>query len=267
MLFLVDGTPGAGKSYFAVRKIADALAAGKVVVTNVPLSDDYAQRAARAHPIRRLFPGLVRRRAARYPPRVLITRSLEEVMRVRVAGEGEGRAVVVLDEAHVWLNSRMWGKDTTRAEVIEWVSGHRHLGLDIYLISQHIEDIDKQVRNRVEYRVRLRNLRRVKVAGIPIFPVNTFVAITELVSARNKPIVGRDWYFLKKRTAGMYDTHGLAAQDVPANAIWLPREPSGPPDSVLCVDGPLDAETAPLQATPSPEDLTTVAAAGGSRTG
>jgi hypothetical protein len=225
VLHLVDGTPGAGKSYFAVRQVDAALAAGKVVVTNVPLSPDFAERAARAHPLRRLSRRAVARRAELYRSRVLVTRSLEEVLRVRVAGAGEGRAVVVLDEAHRWLNSRMWGKDTGRADVIAWVSGHRHLGLDVFLISQHIEDIDKQVRNRVEYRVRLRNLRRVKVAGVRLFPCNFFVAVSELVSAKNKPITGRDWYPLSKRVAGMYDTHGLAGEDIPEDAIWLPRVP------------------------------------------
>lgn len=253
MIYLVDGTPGAGKSYYSVCRIVDALAAGKVVVTNVPLSDDWAERAASANPMRRLSRRAIRRRAERYRDRVLVTRSLEEVMRVRVVGAGEGRAVVVLDEAHRWLNSRMWGKDTSRADVVEWVSAHRHYGFDIYLISQHIEDIDKQVRNRVEYRVRLRNLKRVKVAGVRVFPCNFFVAISELVSARQAPTAGRDYYPLRKRLAGMYATHGLAAEDVPADAIWLPRtsgRPGGAAPAVPPAGPPENGTLAPTAITP-----------------
>lgn len=223
MILLVDGTPGAGKSYFAVRQIVAALAAGKSVVTNVPLSEDYAERAARENPMRRLSSSAVQRRAEDYRRRTLVTRSLDECMRVRVAGRGEGRAVIVLDEAHQWLNSRMWGKDTGRGDVVRWLSGHRHFGFDIYLISQHIEDIDKQVRNRVEYRVRLRNLKRVRIMGLRIIPCNYFVAVHELVSARQAPTAQRQFYGLSRRIAGMYSTHGLAEGDVPPDAIWLPR--------------------------------------------
>ena len=48
MLVLVTGTPGAGKSYYAVRTALGALEAGKFVATNVQLTDDWAERYAAA---------------------------------------------------------------------------------------------------------------------------------------------------------------------------------------------------------------------------
>jgi zona occludens toxin (predicted ATPase) len=231
VIYLVDGTLGAGKTYYALRQIEAALGAGKVVVTNVTLRDDWAERVARGNPARRISRTAIARRAELYRSRLLVADSLADVMRVRVHGKGEGRAVVVLDEAHRWLNARLWnagrGRDQdpdaiVRGDVVSWLSSTRHYGMDVYLISQHIEDIDKQVRNRVEYRVRLRNLKRVKVAGVRVFPCNVFVAISELVSARQAPVAHRDYYLLSKRIAGMYDTHELAAHEVPPDAIWLP---------------------------------------------
>ncbi|MFN8131541.1 MAG: hypothetical protein U0R70_08335 [Solirubrobacteraceae bacterium] len=83
------------------------------------------------------------------------------------------------------------------------------------------------MRTLFEYHVTLRNLRRMKVAGIPVSPVNLFLAIWKWNGAGGA-VVKRQTYRLNS-TAKLYDTlavsHGLEDDD--DDAIWLPR-PSAP---------------------------------------
>lgn len=228
MLVLVTGTPGAGKSYYAVRKMLDAVEGGRYVASNVALVDGWAESFARSHPLRWLMPGRRAGLAREWGARTFVSPDLGELFRVRMPGRREGRGVMVLDEAHNWMNSRLW-KDTDRLELVRFFSQHRKLGWDVYLITQDANNIDRQVRSLFEYHVTLRNLKRFKLAGIPLLPVNLFLAIWKWNGAGGA-VVKRETYRLNS-TAKLYDTlatsHGLA-EDV-EDAIWLPRPPASSP--------------------------------------
>lgn len=228
MLVLVTGTPGAGKSYYAVRKMLDALEGGRCVASNVALVEGWAESFARSHPVRRFIPGRRDALAREWEARSFVSHDLGELFRVRMPGRREGRGVMVLDEAHNWMNSRLW-KDSDRLELVRFFSQHRKLGWDVYLISQDANNIDRQVRSLFEYHVTLRNLKRFKLAGVPLLPVNLFLAIWKWNGAGGA-VVKRETYRLNS-TAKLYDTlatsHGL--QDEAADAIWLPRPPAPSP--------------------------------------
>jgi zona occludens toxin (predicted ATPase) len=136
---------------------------------------------------------------------------------------------MVLDEAHNWMNARSW-KEGGRERVVKFATQHRKIGWNMYVITQDAEMIDKQVRNLFEYHVHLKNLRRFKVLGIPIFPFNLFMAVTQWAHAQ-RAIVSRESYRLHRKVARLYDTmatsHGL--DDDPALLIMLPVVPDGPP--------------------------------------
>src|SRR5487761_1485479 len=178
MIVLLTGTPGSGKSYAAVRTIIDAVEHGKMVATNVPLRADWALVAARANIFSRLLPGRVDARRRRFESLVFVSEELDELLRVRLRGEHEGRGVLVLDEVHRWLNARTWdadesgakaSKDTAvarRLEIVRWFSAHRHYGWDVWLCTQTAENIDRQVRSLFEYVVICRNLKRFKIGGV-----------------------------------------------------------------------------------------------------
>ena len=223
MIAGVEGPPGAGKTYYCVRKIAEALESGKVVATNATLVADFETALANRHLLRLFIPGRRRQLAEDWRRSFLHTEDLSEVLRVRLHGRGEGRGVLLLDEAHHWLNSRLW-KEEDRLYILRFFSQHRKLGWDVYLIAQSIDNIDVQVRRLLEYRVSLRNVKRFKVAGLPIIPFNVFLAVWRWHAAESA-IVKRE-AFLLNGIAKLYDTfgtsHGLAATDVP-DAIWLPR--------------------------------------------
>lgn len=222
MIVLVTGPPGSGKSYYSVRKIAEAVEAGKFVATNIDLVPDWADRLARRNVLRWLWPGRRAAVAAAFRQRVYVSGDLEELFRLRLRGAGEGRGVMVLDEAHNWMNSRTW-KEDGRGPIVRFFSQHRKLGWDIYAITQDELNIDRQVRTLFEYHVRLKNLRNFKVAGIPVVPCNVFLAIWRWNDAA-KSIAKRQAYRLT-RVARIYDSmalsHGL--EENPDDAIWLPR--------------------------------------------
>lgn len=247
MIALVEGKLGAGKSLFAMRLVDDAIGAGKPVATNVELTPDALYRAAGAHPLRRWFPALRQRRAAKLSRLVFSSHDLGELMRVRLAGEGESRGVLVLDECHNWMNARSWSSKD-RDELIRFFSQSRKLGFDVYLIAQRAEMIDKQVRNLAEYRITLKNLRWYRKMGLRL-PCNLFVAIWRWEAHANAEIVRRDVYPLSRRVAGMYDTlatsHGLAHELPAVEAIRLPR-PAAPTDArVSARRGPAGAGSQP----------------------
>lgn len=238
MIVLWTGSPGSGKSYALVRVAVNAVERGRPVATNIPFADGWADQVVRSNVFRRWCRSRAYRDrlARRYERLLFVSDSLEELLRVRFRGEGEARALVVLDESHRWLNSRTWDagvgatKDeavAARLDLVRYFSAHRHYGVDVHLGTQDANNIDRQVRGLFEYLIVVKNLRRLRIAGIPIVPVNFFVAIWTW-NDRARSVVKREVYRLNKRVAGLYHTHALAEQDVPEDVIWMPR-PGGAP--------------------------------------
>lgn len=248
MIYGVKGSPGAGKSYYAMRKLVQSIQAGKYVVTNLTLREDWEALVARRDVIGRLsgkkildIERFLRKRYYQLDPDD--PEAIRDLFRVRLRGEKEGRGVAILDEAHNWLNARMW-TDDDRAEYVRWFTQHRKLGFDVYLISQAIESIDAQIRRLIEYKIVIRNLKRFRVGGIPLIPVNIFIAITLWESGpggyqapsmiTKREVFPLSWY------RRLYETHGLShgldelERD---DAIWLPAEEAEPERSRALVRG------------------------------
>lgn len=240
MIYAVKGRPGCGKSFYATRKIAKALSDGRCVVTNVVLQPGWSERMARHDLSARLSGKSIDEIASGYRARLHALDSddpeaMRELFRVRVAGTREGRVVAVLDEVHNWLNARTWNEGD-RGEYVAWFTQHRKLGFDVYLLSQAIESVDAQIRRLIEYWVVLRNLKRWKVAGLTLVPVNLFVAITvwDGGPGSEQMIVKRESFRLSWHK-DLYDTlglsHTLAAEYARDDAIHLPKtsgvEPQG----------------------------------------
>jgi hypothetical protein len=242
MIRLVTGKPGHGKSYYAVRAIRNALDDGKWVATNVGLSEGWADVMARTNWARRLVPGRCERMARAYEARLLVTHDLHEVARLRLPGCGrceacrdarpcrrEGRGLLVLDEAHGWLNARTWDQThdgravakheavAQRLAVVGLFTQHRKLGWDVLLITQAAGNLDSQVRSNYEYHTHLKNVRRFRVLGlVPVVPVNVFVAVTVWHDVENTR-QGVETFLLSKKLARCYDTmatsHGVAERE------------------------------------------------------
>lgn len=220
MIRVVTGTPGAGKSCYAVAEIVAALQDGKTVATNIALAPDFAERLARRHPRTLRIPALVRKKAAEYRSRYVVLDEPSDLRRVWPINPVEGGCLVVIDEAHALLDSRDF-KNPERQEWIVWLTQHRKLGLDLLFVVQHFEMLDTNVRRLVEWEIRLRDLRRARAYGIPVplpFSVAHWFWATMQKSQRTQVFRPRSVYGLYSTTATL---HGVSHAR-PDGAIVLP---------------------------------------------
>lgn len=239
---LLTGSPGHGKSYTLVREIEKALHKGQPVATNVPLSDDWAMVMARRHTA---FPwgdkGRLRleQKARKFESLIFISDDFDALLRVRLAGEGEGRGKLILDEAHRWLNTRGLDKEykedddgnekamtpleirQERKRIVNHLSGHRHYGFDVLLATQSDKSLDVQSRELHEYHSEVRNIRKLPWVGF-FLRFNFFIRVTRW-NDRARSKAGLENYWLSKGLARLYSTHALQEGDWPDEPIILPR--------------------------------------------
>lgn len=218
--------PGGGKSFYAIRAVSKALDDGAIVAGNVKLRPDWAKRINNRNYARWLRPFKHRSWPADAEARYFFSEDLPELFNVRLQGEGEGRGLMVLDEAHNWMNARSWSAGD-RDEIVRFFTQHRKLGWNVLLIAQDAEMIDKQVRRNFEYHTQLRNLKKARYAGVPISPINMFLAVTTWHAA-TRVVVKREVFPLSWRK-NLYDTNatfGGLEGETDRDALWLPCPPS-----------------------------------------
>lgn len=263
MIRLVTGPLGTGKSYYGVRKAAQAIREGKMVATNFDLVDDWVGQVVRHG---RFFKSSrrVRDRVERFEKRYIRITTMQELMELRVRPEDpwarevepgkwvlkEGVLVVLLDEAHRWMNARSWSREG-REELLEFFALARKLGMHVYLIAQRAENLDVQVRELFEDHIRLNNLKRsARIAGIPVIPFNFFIAGWRN-HAYPDEVVKHERYRLgwERRLYDTMDTvsftEGVRRSE---SALWLPRDDRGQPPSGS--DAPHGASAPSAIATP-----------------
>jgi hypothetical protein len=213
----VTGTPGSGKSFYEVCRLHDQLSRGGYVATNLPLREDWAEVLARGLLLRRPFSRLWKRVAAGYRDRLFWSEDLTELCavklldkRVRHFRNREGIGLMIVDEAHEHLNARGWDQ-ADRERVVKSISRSRHRGWDVDLVTQSIDSIDKQIRDRVEYEDRLRNLHRAQMLGMPLLPVNAFLMVRLWHGGPRTATPKPSGYKLRliDYHGRAYDTHGL----------------------------------------------------------
>jgi len=237
MITLLTGSPGHGKSYTLVKEIEKAVAKGHPVATNVPLREDWAMVMARRHTLfGRFRESVVVAKAESFACLVLSSSDFAVLLRVRLAGEGEARGKLILDESQRWLNTRGWdnamnpdGTPMKRSEalanrlkILNHLSGHRHYGFDVILATQNLNSIDSQARELYEFHSEVRNMRKLPWLGF-FLRFNIFLRVTRW-NDRSKSKAGIDLYFLSRKLARLYNTHALQEHDWPDDVIILPRD-------------------------------------------
>lgn len=216
-VYAVTGQLGSGKTLVVVGKIRDALRQGRRVATNLDLRLELLHED--------VSPGQV----VRLPDHP----TAEDLHALGVGNESRDEkrnAVLALDEAGAWLNSRGW-QDKDRHKVIEWMLHARKLGWDVFLIVQDIALVDKQVRVAfVEHLVRCRRLDRFSVPFLgPVFQAlggalrlpQVHIANVFYGTSPGSVCVER-WVYRGVDLWGAYETRQIFRGDGPGLASVLP---------------------------------------------
>lgn len=166
MIDIASGKPGAGKSYgCSERALLELLRGTRAVVTNLPLNREecaawLASRGCKADFLDRLYllrDDQVREFYRLRPLRRSATGCYVEPMWLPVVGSGRTATVdftplagvdrypvlYIIDEAHLFYNSREWA--SLGGIMIHAASQHRHLGDDWVMITQHPKNLDSQL--------------------------------------------------------------------------------------------------------------------------
>lgn len=184
---LIQGLPGSGKSYTVVnRMIVDVLRNGKRrVFTNLPVKVDEFMAV---HGPR----GAEGQRSWR--ERLVILEDGQEgekedgetydALREFWWGMERG-AVAFLDEVGEYYNARDW--KNAPPQLGSYINRHRHFGHDLYFVCQKTDDIDAQLRRKIQYVWTCRNLRGEPFVerwpfSIVEFPCNYFVADKQVLA-------------------------------------------------------------------------------------
>lgn len=219
MIQIIQGTPGSGKSAVCTVDMLEFLQDGGIVACNYDLVPGWQFKLAQT--LTKVQWGMVdgNEIAASYWRRAFkigthdtifeLSKIIKERFPEKVDKRGrikEGTARLYIDEAQLLFNSRNYKENYG---FIEFMTQHRKLGWDVYIIA-HAEDmIDKQIRFLIEYEARLRNLNKVKPLGLfPICPYPVFLSIVRYagISAGSGEIAWRRVYRLRPEYASLYDS-------------------------------------------------------------
>jgi len=239
MIHAITGRPGAGKSYYAVGLIIEALRRGEScrVLTNLPLKlpslNEYLHKTWPNESLNVMGRVVLladeqvrefwRYRGYRLGPRGEIEGPL-------VVGEVSGEVTVypehwpcvyVLDEFHLFFNAREWAR--TGKAALWYASQHRHLGDTVYWITQHVGNVDKQFRVLTQDYTTLRNLSKERWLGFSMPARMKLEVSLESPDAVSRTICETRYMRYDPARQQCYDTSGGVG--LPGG---LPPEPSPP---------------------------------------
>jgi len=93
---------------------------------------------------------------------------------------------VIIDEAHLWFNSRKW--DKTDHDFLSWLSQTRKGGVDFVFIVQNPSSLDKQIRGQVVMAYSHQDMRRYRLGFLRYpFPQITQQALLKDLRTPNGP--------------------------------------------------------------------------------
>jgi hypothetical protein len=202
-VYLVTGKLGSGKTLSMVGRIQDYLKQGRAVATNLDLN---------LHVLTGSFDKSAR--VTRLPDKPVVE-DLENLPNPYEGDYDENKSgCIVLDECGTWFNTRNF-QDKKRQPLINKLLHIRKAGWDVYFIVQHIEMIDKQVREGLgEHVVTCQRMDRLgvpfitglaKLFGKEIRLPKVHMALVHYGTSQFAPLVDR-WVYMGKHLYNAYDT-------------------------------------------------------------
>lgn len=218
-VYLVTGKLGSGKSLATVGRARDYLNQGRMVATNLDLNLE-----------KMINPWSKNSRALRLPDKP----TLEDLENLPTPYEGDydesKTGAIILDECGTWFNTREY-RDKSRQPLINKLLHIRKAGWDVFFIIQHIEMIDKQVREGLgEHVVYCQRADRLgipvltplmKLFGLNIRPPKIHLAIVKYGTSTMAPVVDR-WVYNGSDLYNAYDTRQVFGSNDCSLHSYLP---------------------------------------------
>jgi len=164
MLYLFTGLPRNGKSFYVLKRLIQELIENqKPIVTNMPLFVEKLEEylTKRGHDgramvarIRFISNAEVKRFWRCRGPVTLVPDPVTGAMTYTA----DGGVVFIIDEAHIPFHSHKW--DEISKEAPEYISQHGKLKDEVFLITQHIDKLAKQLKLDVQYYIEIAYKRR-----------------------------------------------------------------------------------------------------------
>jgi len=197
MIEVFEGRLGGGKTYHAVKRMVKYLASGGVVCSNIALKMD-----AVAAYLRTCYSWEYQEGQYIF----LEDEKINQFYRHTPSGTPECPSLVVIDEAHIWLNARDWAN--VLREMLIFLTQSRKCFTDIIFISQSALNIDKQIMRLVQYVWRFRDLKKLKIAELGIgWPLNQFLVAQ--YDYDGKTLLDKKFELKDKQIYPLYNTHEL----------------------------------------------------------
>ena len=199
MIRYVTGTLGAGKTFHSTRLLIEHLTKGGVVVTNIecvyPKIRDLIAKRSKVW----IEPDQLRV----FDPEVT-----PEWQTVIPWGHAEGQVLVVMDEAHLFYNSRDWA--TTAAAnkaLLSFLTQSRKAGVDVLWITQDSGNVDKQFRVLAEWELAVVNTKHLPLGWLGMLPFKAYCV--KHISSRGNFLVKKEWWLYNKYLFGTYKTDSM----------------------------------------------------------
>lgn len=150
-IYIVTGKLGHGKTLISVGRIFDYIKQSRKIATNLDLNVEHLMKKTNKT-----------QQIIRLPDKPRPS-DLDDLGTGSDQVDEDTYGLIILDECGTWLNSRSWN-DPERRKFIDWMLHSRKLGWDILFIIQHIDSVDKQVRDMLcEHLVTCKRLDKVPV--------------------------------------------------------------------------------------------------------
>lgn len=202
-LEIFDGRPGDGKSYNAMAlKILPHLARGGFVATNIEVKPEGIAKWIKARTGKIFRPDRLR---------FLEDHEVPAFHKHIPQGTEKTQVLVVIDEAHLWFNSRDWQKnDSEHRQTFVLATQHRKYFLDIILISQHFGNIDAQFLRLIEKLWRFRDYSKWHVPFFPFLKMPFFRFLAACYDRSGKTVLDRYWQPFSKLVGDTYNTRAVS---------------------------------------------------------
>lgn len=161
------GRLGGGKTYYAVERIMKYISNGGCVCSNISIVREEVKAFCR-----RNYSWEMSDEQYIY----LEGEQIAQFHRFTPSGTPDMHSLVVIDEAHLWLNAREWNKASK--ELLSFLTQSRKCFTDIIFISQDLKNMDKQIARLVQYVWRFKDMATWKFGFFQIkWPLPQFLRI------------------------------------------------------------------------------------------